>query len=445
MTQRVLSIGMGLPRIPGGLDCPLPRMLSVEQRFPRPRVSDLPAALAETLGSVPRLDLAGKRVAITCGSRGIPEIVAIVRSLVTRLRAAGADPFIVPAMGSHGGATAEGQRKVLEGYGITEVNVGAPVRASMDVVQVATLPDGIPLYCDAIARSADAIVLFNKVKPHTAYKTEIESGLLKMSAIGLGKHVGATALHRFPYDEFPGIIQRAGETLLRTLPVAFGLAVVENAYGEVAVLEAIPPDRIPARERELLAEAKRIMSRLLLPAIDVLVVDEIGKEISGAGLDPNVTGRPATRRSGFQAPPIQKILVRGVTPASHGNGVGIGMADFTTRRCVESLDLGAMYTNTFTARVMDGAKIPPVLANDREALCVAIKTCNGVSPEQARVVRIRNTKALHRIWLSESCLPDIAGRADIVPLGDPAPLQFDVEGYLAEYAQEIRDGVSAAI
>jgi hypothetical protein len=358
--------------------------------------------------------------------------VEILRSLVEILRRAGADPFVVPAMGSHGGATAEGQRRVLEGYGITEASVGAPVRASMEVVRVAELPEGVPLYCDAIARSADAIVLFNKIKPHTGYKTEVESGLLKMSTIGLGKHVGATTLHQFSYDEFPQIIRRAGEMMVRTLPVAFGLAVVENAYGEAAILEAIPADRISLREPELLAEAKRIMSRLLVPKIDVLVVDEIGKEISGAGLDPNVTGRPATRRPGFQAPPIQKIVVRGVTRASHGNGVGIGMADFTTRRCAESLDLGAMYTNVFTARIVDGAKIPPVLSNDREALSVAIKTCIQVGPAGARVVRIKNTKALHQIRLSESCLPDIAGRADLVPLGDPEPMQFDAEGYLTD-------------
>jgi hypothetical protein len=244
--------------------------------------------------------------------------------------------------------------------------------------------------------------------------------------------VGATTLHQFPYDEFPQIIRRAGQIMVRTLPVAFGLAVVENAYGEVAVLEAIPADRIPLREPELLAEAKRIMSRLLVPAIDVLVVDEIGKEISGAGLDPNVTGRPATRRPGFQAPPIQKIVVRAVTRASHGNGVGIGMADFTTRRCAESLDLGAMYTNVFTARIVDGAKVPPVLANDREALSVALRTCVRIDPAKPRVVRIKNTKALHQIRLSEAYLPDIAGRPDLVPLGDPGPMPFDAEGYLTD-------------
>ena len=427
-----LQIRMGTPTIPGGLECPLPRMLRAEQRFPHPVISDLPAALRQALGSLPALALRGKRVAITCGSRGIPGAVEILQGLVSFLRAAGAEPFLVPAMGSHGGATAEGQRQVLERNGITEATVGAPIRASMDVVQVAELPEGIPLYCDAIARSADAIVLFNKIKPHTAYKTEIESGLLKMSTIGLGKHVGAATLHQFSFDEFPGIIRRGGETMVRTLPIAFGLAVLENAYGEVAVLEAIPPDRIPQREPVLLAEAKRIMSRLLLPVIDVLVVDEIGKEVSGAGLDPNVTGRPATRRPGFQGPAVQRIFVRGVTRASHGVGLGIGMADVTTRRCAESLDLGAMYTNVFTARIMDGAKIPPVLANDREALCVAIKTCNRVVPERARVVRIKNTKSLHRIWLSEPYLAEIAGRDDIVPLGEPEPMRFDAEGYLAD-------------
>jgi hypothetical protein len=300
------------------------------------------------------------------------------------------------------------------------------------VVQVAELPGGIPLYCDALARAADAIILFNKIKPHSAYKAPVESGLIKIAAIGLGKHRGASTLHTFGFDEFPQIVRTAGERLIRTLPIAFGLAVVENAYGEVALLEAIPRDRIPAREPELLAEAKRIMSRLLLPAIDVLIVDEIGKDISGAGLDPNVTGRPATRRPGFEAPPIQKIIVRDLTPASHGNAAGIGMADFTTLRCIEKIDLGISYTNVFTARVMDSVRIPVVLSDDREALVVALKTCNRVTPEKARVVRIRNTKALHRIGVSESCLPDIEGRSDFVVLGPPRSIQFDTAGTLMD-------------
>jgi hypothetical protein len=407
-------------------------MLQVEQRFPRLRVADIPATLTATVQALPPMDLKGKRVAITCGSRGIPEAPTIVAELVALLKGLGAISFIVPAMGSHGGATAEGQRQVLEGYGITEARIGAPIRASMEVVQVAELPGGIPLYCDALARAADAIILFNKIKPHSAYKAPVESGLIKIAAIGLGKHRGASTLHTFGFDEFPQIVRTAGERLIRTLPIAFGLAVVENAYGEVALLEAIPRDRIPAREPELLAEAKRIMSRLLLPAIDVLIVDEIGKDISGAGLDPNVTGRPATRRPGFEAPPIQKIIVRDLTPASHGNAAGIGMADFTTLRCIEKIDLGISYTNVFTARVMDSVRIPVVLSDDREALVVALKTCNRVTPEKARVVRIRNTKALHRIGVSESCLPDIENRSDFVVLGAPQPIQFDAAGNLMD-------------
>jgi hypothetical protein len=414
------------------MECGLPRMVQVEQRFPRPRVADIPATLAATVQALPAKTFAGKRIAITCGSRGIPEAPIIVSRLVDILKELGARPFIVPAMGSHGGATAEGQRRVLEGYGITEARVGAPIQASMEVVQVAELPGPIPLFCDALARGADAIVLFNKIKPHSAYKAGIESGLLKMAVIGLGKHRGASTLHTFGFDEFPEIIRAAGERLIRTLPIAFGLAVVENAYGEVALLEAVLPERIPAREAELLAEAKRIMSRLLLPAIDVLIVDEIGKDVSGAGLDPNVTGRPATRRPGFEAPSIQKIIVRDLTPASHGNAAGIGMADFTTVRCAEKIDLGISYTNVFTARVMDSLRIPVMLQNDREALVVALKTCNRVTPEQARVVRIRNTKALHVITVSESCLSEIEGRLDLVPFGPSRPMEFDAAGYLID-------------
>jgi hypothetical protein len=430
--ERVVTLYGSHPTVQGGMDCALPRMVRVEQRFPRPKVADIRAELAATVQALPRRDLAGKRVAITCGSRGIPSAADIMAELVAVLKESGATPFIIPAMGSHGGASAEGQRRVIEDYGITERRVNAPILASMEVVQVGELPEGVPLYCDALARGADGIVLFNKIMPHSAYKAPIESGLIKMAAIGLGKHRGASTLHTFGFDEFPRILRSAGEHLIRTLPVVFGLAVLENAYGELASLEAIPAERIPEREPELLAEAKRIMSRLLLPAIDVLVVDEFGKDVSGAGLDPNVTGRPATRRPGFHAPPIQKIIVRDLTPASHGNAAGIGMADFTTLRCVEKIDLGISYTNVFTARVMDSIRIPVVLSSDRETIVVALKTCNRVTPENARVVRIRNTKSLHVIAVSESCLPDIEGRSDLAVLSPPYPMEFDAAGYLID-------------
>jgi hypothetical protein len=239
-------------------------------------------------------------------------------------------------------------------------------------------------------------------------------------------------MHQHDFSVFQKLIPTAAERIAAKLPVLFALAVVENAWGEAAMIEAVTPDRLVARETELLAEAKRLMSRLLMPHIDVLIIDRIGKDISGAGLDPNVTGRSSTHAPGFDAPPIQKIIVRGLTPATHGNGAGIGNADFTTVRCVEELDFVATYTNVFSARVMQGAKLPVVLPNDRDALAGALLTCNDVGPETARVVRIPDTKHLDQVFVSQPVLDEIAGSPSFEQTGPLESLQFDGDGYLVE-------------
>ena len=417
--------------IEGGVDIPLPRMVPVEQHFPRDAVDDVAAAVRGTLAALPPGDWAGKRIAITAGSRGISGILAILGTLGEQLRAWGAEPFVVPAMGSHGGATAEGQAGVLANYGITEDKLGMPIRSSMEVVEVARLDDGTPLYCDRLASEADGIVVCNKVKPHTSYKGTHESGLAKMMAIGLGKHKGAVTLHNLGFPCFHELIPAAGRALLENLPVVFGLAVLENAYDGIAMIEAIRPERIMEREQELLAHAKTLFGRLLMPAIDVLVVDEIGKNFGGSGMDTNVTGRTSSMQPGFDAPPIGRIIVRGLSEPTHGNATGIGMADFVTLRCVDQIDFGVTYTNVITAAVPGAAKLPVIMNDDREALAVAIKTCTNVAIEDARIVRIANTKKLQRILISETCLPDIEGRTDFTVLGQPEPIRFDETGHLA--------------
>jgi hypothetical protein len=275
-------------------------------------------------------------------------------------------------MGSHGGATAAGQIEVLNGYGITETSVGAPIKSSMDVVEAGRFEDGTPLYTDRLAFEADAIVIANKIKPHADFKGRYESGLVKMLTIGLAKHKGAVALHDHGFAAFHEVLPKAAEILLDKLPILFGLAILENAFDELMHLEIIPKAQIMAREKELLEIAKRSIGRLLFDDIDVLIVDEIGKNISGEGMDPNVTGRPGSGLPGFPAPDIQKIVALDVTVESHGNGVGIGSADLSTRRCVEKIDLGAMYTNAFSANILNPAKLPMVLNNDHDALCVAL-------------------------------------------------------------------------
>lgn len=419
-----------IPVVPGGLQAELPAMAPLRQRFPEVSVTDVASAVRSSVSELQLPSLGGKSVAITAGSRGIPGYVEILRALVAELEDRGAEPFIVPAMGSHGGATAEGQLKVLSGYGVTEEAVGAPIRSSLDTVVIGHLPDGTPLHTDRIAAAADGIVVFNKIKPHTAYKSAHESGLAKMLAIGLGKHQGARAFHLHDFAVFPTHVPAGASALLQRLPVLFGLAVVENAWGEAAVVEAVAPERLMERDAELLSEAKRLMGRLLMPRVDVLVVDQIGKNISGAGMDPNVTGRPSLHAAGFDYIKIQKIIVRGLTAETGGNAAGIGNADFTTTRCVAGIDLVATYTNVFSARVMQGGKLPVVLPNDRLALTAALLTCNGVGPHEARVVWVRDTKHLDVVQVSPTVLADVRDSSDFAVVGEPRELLFDDDGYL---------------
>jgi hypothetical protein len=416
--------------VEGGLDCTLPPLIPIDQHFERKRVHEIQATVDAQLAAVPDHDIEGKSIAITVGSRGIANLPEILCALLAALQSKGGKPFVVPAMGSHGGATVAGQIEVLAGYGITEERLGVPIRASMDVVKVCELEDGTPLYIDRIASEADSIVIANKIKPHADFKADYESGLVKMLCVGLGKHAGAMALHHHGFARFPEILPRAATRLLDELPVLFGLAILENAFDELMQIEVVPRDRILAREKELLEIAKRSIGRLPFAAIDLLIVDEIGKNISGEGMDPNVTGRPGSRLPGFQAPDIQKVVVLDVTPQSHGNGVGIGIADLTTRACVEKIDLGAMYTNAITATILDPAKLPVILNTDRDAICVALKTCVGTTPRTAKIVRIHNTLELHRIWVSPSLLDEVDSNRNLTIAGPEAPLEFEHSGRL---------------
>lgn len=415
--------------IQGQTDIPLPRMLPVEQRFPRDGIADPAAAVRETLDRLPQPDVAGKRIAITAGSRGIPHLVEIMTAMIARLKEWDAEPFIVPAMGSHGGATAEGQLEVLAGYRITEQSMGVPILSSMEVEETASV-EGVPLYCDKHALDADGIVVVNKIKPHSNYKGDYESGLCKMMVIGLGKHKGAAMFHSLGFARFADIVPKAAAAQLGELPFVFALGLVENAYDGLAVIEAMPAERMITREKELLALSKDIMGKFLMSSIDVLIVDEVGKNISGQGMDPTVTGRPSSGLPGFVAPPIKRIIVRDVSAPSHGNAAGIGVADLVTLRLFNKLDLGAMYTNGITARNLEGARIPVVVNNDRQAIEVALFNCLGVDPAKARIVRIRNTKKLQKIWMSEPYMDEIEASDSFEPLGPPEPLKFDTDGNL---------------
>ncbi|RKT87965.1 protein of unknown function [Saccharopolyspora antimicrobica] len=414
-----------------GAGTELPRMIPVEQRFTATAVADLEGAIRAQVAEHDRTHpVSGKRIAITAGSRGIARIDRIVATLVDALAGCGAKPFVVPAMGSHGGGTAAGQRQVLAEYGITEERIGAPIVSSMDTVVVTELPDGTPVHFDAEAARADGVVVLGRVKPHTDFRGTHESGLAKMIAIGLGKHRGATTLHTHGFGAFHSLIPAVAEAVLRVVPIEFGLAVVENAYEDVARLELVPPGELLEREAELLVEAKRLMPKLLMSDIDVLVVDEIGKDISGAGMDPNITGRSPVSTDGFRAVPIKRVVVLGLTAHTNGNACGLGLADVTTQRCLDQIEFGSFYTNSLTSGVPEGARIPMALATDRDAIAAALHMSRGPHDRPAKIVRIRNTLSMPHVEVSEAYAQEVAEHPDLKAVGEPHDWAFDATGTL---------------
>ncbi|MEK7444909.1 MAG: [Fe-S]-binding protein [candidate division NC10 bacterium] len=414
---------------------PLPRMLRVRQIFPRTRLADIPGGVRATLGAARLPIKRGDTVAVGAGSRGIANIDAIVKAVIGSLQDLGARPFVFPAMGSHGGATPEGQREVLAHYGITEATMGCEIRATMDVVQVGEAL-GMPVWLDRIASEADWIGLVNRVKPHTDFKGSIESGLFKMLTIGLGKWHGATQYHRANVNHgYETVITAVGREMLAKARIGFGLGIVENGYDETARVEAFNAADLEAGERRLLKAAREWMARLPFSPIDVLVVEEIGKNISGAGMDTNVIGRPSNPHEPFPADPkILWIVALDLTEESGGNATGIGNAEFTTRRLRDKIDWKKTAINCLTACAPNGAKLPLVFDSDLEAVESALNCIGLTQPEQARVIRVKNTLVLGEIECSEAFLPEIAQRSDLEVIGVPRPLGFDAGGQIVPLA-----------
>jgi hypothetical protein len=413
-----------------------PKVVKVRQDFPRPRVEDVGEALREQCEreEIRSQIEAGMEVAITAGSRGISGIDKVLHSLVRILKDAGATPFIIPAMGSHGGATAEGQVEILSSLGVTEESVGAPIRSSMEVVELGETGSGVPVYMDRIASEVDGVVIVGRIKQHTDFRSEIESGLLKMSAIGLGKHAQALALHAHGVKGIKDYMVEAGTKVFESGKVLFGVAIVENAYEETAMIEAIPPERVVEREAELLEESAKLMPGLPVSGMDVLFVDELGKNFSGTGMDTNVVGR--FRILGVEepeSPEAKYLIVSDVSEASHGNALGVGLADFTTQRLFEKIDYEAMNQNVLTSTFPERAKIPMVLASDREALKAAIRCNWGVEPEDTRFVRIPNTLHLRYAYLSENLLEEALANGNVEVVEEAAELEFDEDGYFTSF------------
>ena len=408
-----------------------PEMIRIRQVLDVPRVENIEETVDREWESIGGLRIRkGASIAVTAGSRGVANIVCILRRLVQRIREAGGVPFLIPTMGSHGGGTAEGQLEVLGSLGVTEESTGAPIRSSMEVVEIGKSRYGFPVMVDRYAAGADGIVVVNRIKPHTEFEGPIESGLMKMMAIGMGKHKGCFEVHRqavqFGYRE---VIPEIGSVILSKLPILMGFGIVENIYDETAVIRAIPAPKILETEKELLVLAKRIMARLPFDRIDVLVVDEMGKNVSGTGMDTNVIGRIMfIGEREPEKPRITRIVVLDLTEAAHGNAVGVGLADYTTRRLVDKIDLHAMATNAITAMTPEKGRIPLAMATDQEAVNAAFQTIGAVQPEEARVVHIRNTLELGEMEISSALMKETEGRPEIQVVRETGPLQFDGSG-----------------
>jgi hypothetical protein len=417
-------------------------MLRVRQHFERPRVEDIAATVTAELE---RLDLSrtirpGQTVALTAGSRGIANIPLILKSVAQFLQRLGAKPFLVPTMGSHGGATPEGQKTVIESYGITEEFVGVPIKSSMEVKTFQPTPEGYPIHVDRHAAEADHIAVIARIKPHTGFHGNVESGLLKMMMIGLGKHVGALAYHRILLEQpFEEVLRSVSRGIRSQVPISFGLAVVENAYDETAKIEAVAPADFEPREEALLVHARRWLARLPLAKADFLIVDQIGKDISGSGMDTNVVGRKRAFRgggSGHEQPQMRHIFVRGLTRHTHGNATGIGLADFTTLRLVRSMNYRATVVNCLTAGYPEGAFLPVHFETDREVVDAALKIIGTRGPMEARVMHIPNTLKVEEIEISEACLSEPRA-TEFTEVRPAQTLSFDAQGNLAPCAPEM--------
>ena len=414
-----------------------PRIFRLRQRFPTPRVDDVPAEVDAQLRRL-RLEQQvrpGQSVAITAGSRGIADIHLIIRAIVEHLRRLGAEPFVVPAMGSHGGGTAEGQKGVIQSYGVTEEFIGCPIRASMETVVVCQTAEGFPVHFDRQAYQADHVVVCNRIKPHTRFVGEIESGLMKMMLIGLGKCAGAGIYHRAIQDyTFGQIVRSVAGEVIRRCRILAGVAIVENAYDQTARIEAVAPQDFESREKELLRLARQWMPRLPFSHVDLLLIDEIGKNISGTGLDTNVVGRKFHDHEAAENefPKIKLIAVRGLTAASHGNALGLGIAEFCKSQVIRQTDLQTTRLNAIVAGHVSAALLPLDYPTDREILDLALSTVGLVDPPHAKLLWIRNTLDLAELACSAAYLDEARRRDDLEILTPLFDLPLDAAGNLPE-------------
>jgi hypothetical protein len=412
----------------------LPKIFKIRQKIDAPRLGNIEKRVKELLD---QFDLSkkvkkGERIALTAGSRGIKDKPKVLKTIIERLKDLGASPFVVPCMGSHGGATAEGQLEMLESLGITEKSVGAPILSSIKVEEIGRTKFGTPVLIDKNILKADKIVVVNRIKLHTDFKGEFESGLIKMMVIGMGKPKGALMVHRLTIKHgFPAVLTEVGSIILKKLPIFFGMGIVENPYDETAYLDLLKPQEMFEKEKALLKKARKLMPRLPFEQIDILIVDELGKNVSGAGFDTNVIGRCfSINNQKPKRPKITRIFVRDLTEASHGNACGIGMAEYTTKRLVDKIDYPSTHINSITGMTPENGRVPIFFEQDREALETAHYNSGVFNPKDLRIVWIKNTLELEYLYASRAFLEEVKSNPRLKILSEPFDFSFDRSGNL---------------
>ena len=409
------------------------KLVKIHQRFNANQLADIETTLLDDLGQLKSTIPTSASIAIAVGSRGIANIAKIVKTTADFVKAQGAAPFIVPAMGSHGGATAPGQTQILKDYGITEASIGAPIRSSMEV---ASLPKGdsiVDVFMDRHAWQSDGVILINRIKPHTDYHGQYESGLAKMCVIGLGKHKQALAVHQHGVYGLKDLLPLTAKQILATGKILAGVGIVENAYDNTMAMRVLRADEIMTVEPELLETARANMPKLPVDKIDVLIVDRIGKDISGLGLDPNIIGRLQIHGQPEPTTPnIKAIIVCDLTDPSHGNALGMGLANVTTRKLYDKIDFAALNENVYTSGFLERAKVPVVAQNSEKALGFALRSCGPIPKEKLRIIRIHDTLHLGKLYVSGAILDELRQRDDIEVVGQAVDL-FDSNGELAPF------------
>ncbi len=412
----------------------LPKMVKVKQTFNGDHIpqKDIPSAVVRELS---RSELQeqikpGMSIAITSGSRGVANVALVTKAIVDFVKSLGAHPFVFPAMGSHGGATPEGQLEVLTSYGVTEEYLGCPVRATMETVIVGYLDDGMPVYQDKYASEADGVILCGRIKAHTAFRGPNESGLMKMAVIGMGKQKGAETIHESGFNHMGALMPRVYKVLHDNANIIGGIGLVENAFDQTCIIKGMTKEEIITKEPSFLTIAKERMGRIWFDQLDVLVVDEIGKDISGDGMDPNITGRFACADSASGGIQTKRIVVLDLTEESHGNSNGVGMADVTTRRFLNKTNVDATYPNAVTSTVLDVVKMPFIANSDRTAIQVALRCCNETDKSRPYIVRVKNTLDIEEIYISEAMINDAISNPNVEIVGELTDWPFDEKGDL---------------